>query len=70
MRIIVYCKRVSVITWERKVAGKYQHLDIVQAKVDIMQHQVKLFIESFTPLFRMGLPSFWEENGKLLSQVE
>ena len=59
-----------MITWEGKVVGKHHHLYIVQAKIDIMQHQVKMFIESFTPLFRMGLPSFWEENGKLLSQVE
>ena len=42
----------------------------MQAKIDIMQHRVKMFIGLFTPLFKMGLPSFWEENGKLLSQVE
>ena len=39
-------------------------------KIDIMQHQVNMFIWLFTPLFKMGLPYFWEENGKLLSQVE
>ena len=47
--------RISVITWARKVAEKHQHLDSVHAKIDIMQHQVKLFIDLFTPLFNTGL---------------
>ena len=29
-----------------------------------------MFIGLFTPLFKMGLPSFWEENGKIIYQVE
>ena len=49
---------ISVITRGRKVAGKHQHLDIVQAKIDIMQHQVKMFIDLFTLVFKMGLPLF------------
>ena len=59
-----------MITWARKVLEKHQHLETVQAKIDIMQHQVKMFIGLCKPLFQKGLPSFWEENGKLLSQVE
>ena len=47
-------ERISVITWAIKVVGKYQHLDSVQAKIDIMQHQVKMFIDLFTPMFKMG----------------
>ena len=35
-----------------------------------MQHQVKMFIELFTPVFKKGLPFFWEESGKLFSQAE
>ena len=50
--------RISIITWERKVVGKHQHLDIVQAKIDIMQPHVKIFIELFTPVFKKGLPFF------------
>ena len=61
---------ILVITWERMVVGKYQHLNTVQEKIDIMQYQVKMCIRSFTPLLQKGLPSFREENGKLLSQVE
>ena len=29
-----------------------------------------MFIELLTPVFKMGLPFFWEENGRILSQVE
>ena len=35
-----------------------------------MQHQVKIFKGSFVSLFQKGFPSFWEEDGKILSQVE
>ena len=35
-----------------------------------MQHQIKMFIELFTPVFKKGLPLFQEENGKPLSQEE
>ena len=42
----------------------------MQDKIDIMYHQVKIFLGLFTPLFKMVLPSLWEENGKLLSQEE
>ena len=33
----------DMITWARKVVGKHQHIEIVQGKIDIMQHQVKIF---------------------------
>ena len=47
--------RISIMTWARKVVNKYHHLDTVQAKVDIMTHQVKLFIDMFDPLFMKGI---------------
>ena len=50
--------------------GKHQHIDTVQDKIDIMQHQVKIFKGSFVSLFKKCLASFWEEIGRLLSQVE
>ena len=40
---------ISTITWARKVVRNYQHLDTVQAKIDIMNHQIKEFIELFNP---------------------
>ena len=62
--------KISTITWARKVVRKYQHLDTIQAKMDIMNHQIKEFIELFSPLFKRGLPLFWEENGGMWSQKE
>ena len=62
--------RISTITWARKVVRKYQHLDKVQAKIDIMNHQIKKFIEFFNPLFKRGIPFFWEEKGGMWSQKE
>ena len=50
--------RISVITWARKIVSKHQQLDIVQAKIDIMKHQVKLFIDLFKTLFDKGLLFF------------
>ena len=62
--------RVLVITWARKVVNKYHHLEIVQAKIDVMHHQIKGCIELFNPLFKRGLPFFWEEKGGTWSQKE
>ena len=54
--------RVLAITWERKVVNKYHHLEIVQAKKDVMHNQIKEFIQLFNPLFKRGIPLFWEEK--------
>ena len=59
--------RISTITWARKVVSKYQHLDTIQAKIYMMNHQNKGFIELFNPLFKIGLPFFWEEKGGMWS---
>ena len=50
--------------------NKYHHSDIVHAKVDIMAHQVNVFIDMFDPLFKKGLPLFLEEKGTMLTQKE
>ena len=60
-------EKITVITWARKVVGKHHHIETVQKKIDIMQHQVNIFKGSFVSLFQKGFPSFWEEDGKLLS---
>ena len=52
--------RVLVITWERRVVNKYHHLETVQAKIDVMHNQIKEFIQLFNPLFKRGIPFFWE----------
>ena len=61
--------RVLVITWERRVVNKYQHLETVQEKIDFMHNQIKEFIELFNPLFKRVLPFFWEEKGGMWSQT-
>ena len=58
------------MTWDMKVLNKYHHLDTFQEKVDIMEHQVNIFIDMFDPLFKKGLPLFWEENGAMMTQKE
>ena len=35
-----------------------------------MQNQIKDFIQIFNPLFKRGLPLFWEQKGGMLSQKE
>ena len=69
MRTIGIKDMITVITWARKVVGKDQHIETVHAKIDIMQHQVKIFKGSFVSLFQKGFPSVWEEDGNVLSQV-
>ena len=50
--------------------GKHQRIETIQVKIDIMLHQVKTFKGSFISLFQKCFPSFWEEDGKLISQLE
>ena len=50
--------RVVVISWARKVIGKYKMLDTIQAKVDIISHKIKEVINLFTPLVSRGIPFF------------
>ena len=61
---------ITVITWDVKFIGKHQHIETVQAKEDIMLHQVKSFKGLFVELFQKGMPPFWDEDGKLISQSE
>ena len=35
-----------------------------------MHNQIREFIEQFNPLFKRGLPLFWEEKGGMCSQKE
>ena len=58
------------MTWDRKVINKYNHLETVQEKVDILAHQVKLFIEIFDLLFKKGIPLFWRDKGAMLNKDE
>ena len=62
--------RIIVITWANKIVGKNHHIESVEAKEDQMLHQVKYFKGMFIELFQKGLPPFWDEYGKLISQSD
>ena len=68
LRIANITDRIYVITWARKVVNHYHHLDTIESKIGIMEHEVKYFIEMFNPLVNMGLPLFLEEKGGMLTQ--
>ena len=61
---------LEIITWERKAIGKNHHIESVEAKEDQMLHQVKYFKGLSVELLQKGLPSFWDEDGKLISESE
>ena len=62
--------KILIIAWARKVVNKYQHLDIVRDKTNLMIHPLNLFRDMFDPLFKKGLPLFWEEKGAMLTWKE
>ena len=51
LRTMGFKDRIEVIFWSRKVVGKNQYIEIVQANIDIILHQVKTIKGSFMPLF-------------------
>ena len=59
---------ITVITWERKIVGKHHHVESVQAKANQILQQVNTFKDLFTELFQKRIPSFVDEDGKLISQ--
>ena len=61
--------RIVLITWARKVVGKHQHIEIVQAKIDIIHHQIKIFKDLFVS-FSEGFSFLLERRWKHLSQSE
>ena len=62
--------KIFVITWARKVVNQYHHLETVEAKIDIMMHEIKVFIDMFNPLLKIELPLFWQEKGGMWSKKE
>ena len=70
LKIVEIKDKIIVITWQRNIIGKHHHIEIVQAKANNMLQHVNSFKYLFTELFQKGLPSFWDEHGKLISQSE
>ena len=55
-----------VIVWARKILGKHNHVRNVQSKAKQIQQNVKYFKDLLTQLFQKGLPSFGDDNGRLI----
>ena len=48
LKIVGIKDRITVITWERKVIGKHNHVESVQAQSNQMLHQINSFKGLFT----------------------
>ena len=59
-----------MVSWARRVIGKYIMMETVQAKMDIISHRFKEVIGLFTQMVNKVIPFFWEEKGPLLTQEE
>ena len=67
IRIMGIKDKVVVVSWARRVIGKYRMMETMQAKMDIINHRVKEVIGFFNPLVKKGITFFWEEKGPLLT---
>ena len=54
--------KVVVVSWARRVIGKYRMMETMQAKIDIINHRVEEVISFFISLVNKGIPFFWEEK--------
>ena len=63
-------EKIIVVTYERKVIGKHNHIESVQEITKNILQQGNSFEDFFINLFQKGLPSFWDEDGKFISQYE
>ena len=57
----------NIIIADIKVIGKQNQLKVVHSKMDNLQKKKNVFKSKFKDLFKMGLPSFWDANGLLIS---
>ena len=55
-------EKFVVLSWAKRVIGKYKMMEIVQAKIVIINHRVGEVIILFKPLVNKGIPFFWEEK--------
>ena len=60
--------RVAIVLWEKTFINKHQLMKAVQDKDNTMSSQIKDFRLAFKDLFEDGLPSFWDDEGRLFSQ--
>ena len=61
-------ERVAIVLWSKKFINKHQLMKVVQDKANAMSSQINDFRRDFKELFEDGLPSFWDDEGRLFSQ--
>ena len=59
--------RIAMVLWDKKFIHKHHLMKAVQDKADEMISQVDDFKQAFKELFEDGLPSFWDEEGRMFS---
>jgi hypothetical protein len=62
--------RISVITWARRILGKYSHVENVEVKAGEIREEAIKFKKQFEKLVNKGLPAFWNEQNELIPQAE
>ena len=60
--------RISIVLWAKKFIHKHHLMKMVQDRADEIVLQVNNFKQVFKELFEDGLPSFWDEEGRMFSQ--
>ena len=60
--------RIAMVLWAKMFIHKHHLMKVVQDKADEMVSQVNEFEQAFKELFEDGLPSFWDEEGRMFSQ--
>ena len=53
--------------WVKNFINKHQLMKVVQDKANTMSSQIKDFRLAFKDLFDDGLPSFWDDEGRIFS---
>ena len=59
--------KVAIVLWVKIFINKHQLMKVVQDKANQMSSQIKDFRVAFQNLFDDGLPSFWDDEGRLFS---
>ena len=62
--------RLAIILWARIFINKRNLVKVVQEKENQMLLQIRDFKQILQTLFNDGLPSFWDNDGRLLSQEQ
>ncbi len=62
--------RTIVLVNARRVLHKYTLLNSVREKMKEIKDVVEQFKGALTPLFRYGLPCFWDDGSKLIAESE